>query len=264
MGGTSTDVCLVLDGAPAVTAEHPVAGHPVRLPSVDIHTIGAGGGSIARIDAGGALVVGPESAGAEPGPVGYGRGGERPTVTDANLALGRIPAGSMFGAARDGAPRLDADAARAALGCAGIEPQGVIDVVNASMEQALRHVSVGRGVDPSGLALVAFGGAGPLHACALAEAMGMTTVIVPAAAGVLSAVGLLIAPRHRELARDVAVGGGHRRPRRRARAPRRRRRASCSASSRAASPRRSTAATRGRATICASPTSPASTPRTRA
>ncbi len=203
MGGTSTDVCLILDGAPAVTAEQTVAGFPVRLPSVDLHTIGAGGGSIARIDAGGALVVGPASAGADPGPAGYGRGGEQPTVTDANLALGRIPADSSFGA---GGTTLDVDAARRALARAGVDADGVVAVVNAGMEQALRQVSVVRGVDPAGLALVAFGGAGPLHACALADAMGMATVIVPAAAGVLSAVGLLISPRHRELARSWPSG----------------------------------------------------------
>jgi N-methylhydantoinase A/oxoprolinase/acetone carboxylase beta subunit len=202
MGGTSTDVCLVLDGAPAVTAEHPIAGYPVRMPAVDIHTIGAGGGSIARVDAGGALAVGPESAGADPGPAAYGLAGASPTVTDANLALGRIPADAAFGVGVDAGSRtLDEGAARHALDGAGVDAQGVIDVVNAGMEQALRRVSVVRGVDPAGLALVAFGGAGPLHACALAEAMGMTTVIGPAAAGVLSAVGLLISPRRRELVR---------------------------------------------------------------
>ena len=204
MGGTSTDVCLILDGAPAVTAEHSVAGFPVRLPSVDVHTIGAGGGSIAAIDPGGALVVGPASAGADPGPACYGLGGEHPTVTDANLVLGRIPADSAFGSGSDRA--LDLDAARDALAAAGVDAEGVIAVVDAGMEQALRRVSVVRGVDPAGLALVAFGGAGPLHACALAEAMGMATVIVPAAAGVLSAVGLLISPRHRELARSWPSG----------------------------------------------------------
>ena len=207
MGGTSTDVCLILDGAPAVTAEHPVAGFPVRLPSVDIHTIGAGGGSIAHIDPGGALVVGPASAGADPGPAAYGLGGVAPTVTDANVVLGRIPADATFGTGdADTVRTLDVEAARMALAGAGVDADGVVTVVNAGMEQALRQVSVGRGVDPAGLALVAFGGAGPLHACALAEAMGTTTVIVPAAAGVLSAVGLLIAPRHRELARSWPTG----------------------------------------------------------
>ncbi len=204
MGGTSTDVCLILDGAPAVTAQHDVAGLPVRLPSVGIHTIGAGGGSIAHLDPGGALVVGPASAGADPGPACYGLGGDRPTVTDANLALGRIPSATRFGTGAG--HRLDIDAAYAALAGSSADAEGVIAVVNAGMEQALRHVSVARGVDPAGLALVAFGGAGPLHACELAEAMGMTTVIVPAAAGVLSAVGLLISPRHRELVRSWPSG----------------------------------------------------------
>lgn len=207
MGGTSTDVCLILDGAPAVSAQHQVAGFPVRLPSVDIHTIGAGGGSIARIDPGGALAVGPGSAGADPGPACYGLGGRAPTVTDANLVLGRIPEDSSFGAVEGSSVRtLDVDAARHALARDGLDAAGVIAVVDAGMEQALREVSVVRGIDPAGLALVAFGGAGPLHACALAEAMGMATVIVPAAAGVLSAVGLLISPRHRELVRSWPSG----------------------------------------------------------
>ena len=149
MGGTSTDVCLIVDGAPAVTAEHTVAGFPVRLPSVDIHTIGAGGGSIARIDAGGALVVGPASAGADPGPAAYGLGGVAPTVTDANLALGRIPADSTLGTGDAGTVRtLDIEATRTALAVAGVDADGVVTVVNAGMEQALRQVSVGRGWTP--------------------------------------------------------------------------------------------------------------------
>ena len=194
MGGTSTDVCLVLDGEPALATTRHVGGYPVRHPSLDIHTIGAGGGSIARIDAGGALVVGPASAGADPGPACYGVGGERPTVTDANVVAGRIPPGSTFGDMT-----LDRVAAEDALRRAGVDAQGVLDVVDANMVRALRAVSVERGVDPKGLALVAFGGAGALHACALADAMGMTTVIVPARAGVLSAVGLLAAPPRREV-----------------------------------------------------------------
>lgn len=198
MGGTSTDVCLVLAGAPTVSAEHRVAGLPIRTPAVDVHTVGAGGGSIAALDPGGALVVGPRSAGAVPGPACYGRGGTEPTVTDADLVAGRIPADAAFGALG----RLDLDAARRALQRVGVDAQGVIDVVNANMEQALRAVSVERGVDPSSLALVAFGGAGPLHACDLAAALGMPTVIVPAAAGVLSAVGLLTSPRSREVVRS--------------------------------------------------------------
>jgi N-methylhydantoinase A/oxoprolinase/acetone carboxylase beta subunit len=197
MGGTSTDVCLVVDGAPAPAAEREVAGFTVRFPALDVHTIGAGGGSIARIDAGGALVVGPRSAGADPGPACYGRGGVDATVTDANLVAGRIPADAAFGGLR-----LDRAAAARALDRAGVTAEGVIAVVDANMDRALRAVSVERGVDPRGLALVAFGGAGPLHACALAEALDMPTVIVPARAGVLSAVGLLTAPRRRDLVRS--------------------------------------------------------------
>lgn len=203
MGGTSTDVCLVRDGRPEPAAERTVAGLPVRLPSLDVHTIGAGGGSIARIDPGGALVVGPESAGAVPGPACYGRGGTEPTVTDANLVLGRIPAEAAF----PGLGHLDLEAARRAVGGLGLgSPEeaaaGVLAVVDASMEQALRSVSVERGVDPRGLALVAFGGAGPLHACALAEALGVEAVLVPARAGVLSAVGILCSPRQVDLVRS--------------------------------------------------------------
>jgi N-methylhydantoinase A/oxoprolinase/acetone carboxylase beta subunit len=197
MGGTSTDVCLVLDGAPAPAAQRSVGGYAVRFPALDIHTVGAGGGSIARLDAGGALVVGPESAGADPGPASYGRGGTAPTVTDADLIAGRIPAGAAFGDME-----LDHQAAMRALLDAGVTAHGVIAVVDAAMERALRTVSVERGVDPRGLALVAFGGAGPLHACALAEALGMPAVIVPAHAGVLSAVGLLTSPVQRDLVRS--------------------------------------------------------------
>ena len=205
MGGTSTDVCLVLDGAPAPAAQHEVAGLPVRLPSLDVHTIGAGGGSIASIDTGGALVVGPQSAGAVPGPVCYGRGGTRPTVTDANLVAGRIPSDAAFASLGV----LDRDGASRALADAGIEAEGVLSVVNAGMERALRTVSVERGVDPGGLALVGFGGAGPLHACDLADSMGMPTVIIPAAAGVLSAAGLLTSPRQREVVRSWPVPSDH-------------------------------------------------------
>lgn len=197
MGGTSTDVCLVRDGEPAIATTRHVGGHPVRFPALDIHTIGAGGGSIARIDAGGALVVGPASAGADPGPACYGRGGTEPTVTDADLAAGRIPGDASFGGLA-----LDAGAATSALASAGVDAAGVLQVVDANMERALRAVSVERGVDPAGLALVAFGGAGALHACSLADAMGMPVVIVPARAGVLSAVGLLMAPPQREVVRS--------------------------------------------------------------
>jgi N-methylhydantoinase A len=197
MGGTSTDVCLVRSGEPAFATTRHVGGYPVRFPALDIHTIGAGGGSIARIDTGGALVVGPASAGADPGPACYGRGGAAPTVTDANLVAGRIPSDASFGGLA-----LDVEAARAALAQAGLDAVGVLQVVDANMERALRAVSVERGVDPGGLALVAFGGAGALHACSLADAMGMPAVIVPARAGVLSAVGLLMAPPQREVVRS--------------------------------------------------------------
>jgi N-methylhydantoinase A/oxoprolinase/acetone carboxylase beta subunit len=203
MGGTSTDVCLVLGGVPEAAAERVVGGFPIRRPALDIHTIGAGGGSIARIDAGGALVVGPRSAGAEPGPACYGRGGTEATVTDANLVLGRMGATPSL----PGLGALDREAASAALAAAGVEAAGVVAVVDAAMEQALRAVSVGRGVDPRGLALVAFGGAGPMHACDLADALGMPAVVVPGRAGVLSAVGLLGAARQHTVVRSWPVPG---------------------------------------------------------
>jgi N-methylhydantoinase A len=194
MGGTSTDVCLISGGAAERSVERTIAGLPIRLPSVDVHTVGAGGGSIAWIDAGGALRVGPESAGADPGPACYGRGGNRPTVTDANLLLGRLPRQLADGL------ELDVEAAERALG--GLAPADVIDVVNAEMLRALRVVSVERGRDPTELALVAFGGAGPLHACALAEALGTETVLVPECAGVLSALGLAVSDERRDHVRS--------------------------------------------------------------
>ncbi len=197
MGGTSTDVCAIVDGVARREHERLVDGLPVRLPTLAVHTVGAGGGSIVRLDEGGALRVGPESAGAEPGPACYGRGGARPTVTDANLLLGRLPA------TLPGAIELDLDAAERAL--AGIDPAGVIDIVNAEMVRALRVVSVEQGLDPRDFALVAFGGAGPLHGCALAEELGMTTVLVPAAAGVLSALGLVAADERRDTVRTYVT-----------------------------------------------------------
>ncbi len=205
MGGTSTDVCLVRGGVPEPAPARVVAGYPVRLPAIDVHTIGAGGGSIAHIDPGGALVVGPESAGAVPGPACYGRGGEAATVTDADLALDRIPAGAAF----PGLGGLDVGAAKGALERAGVTPEGVVTVVDAAMERAVRVVTVEQGVDPRDLALVAFGGAGALHACAIADALGMAAVIVPPRAGVLSAVGLVCSPRQRELVRSWATPRDH-------------------------------------------------------
>ena len=189
MGGTSSDVCLLPGGRAARVAERVVGGFPIRLPSVDLHTVGAGGGSLVRRDAGGAIRVGPESAGAHPGPACYGAGGGA-TVTDANLLLGRLPAELPGGLV------LDRDAAARALG--GIDPAAVVDVVNAEMLRALRVVSVERGHDPRDFALVAFGGAGPLHACALAEELGIEAVLVPEAAGVLSALGLVASDERRD------------------------------------------------------------------
>jgi N-methylhydantoinase A len=190
MGGTSTDVALVAAGEAARAAERTVGGLPVRVPAVDVHTVGAGGGSFVWRDAGGALRVGPESAGADPGPACYGRGGTRPTVTDANLLLGRLPAELAGGL------RLDREAAMRAM--AGINPADVIEAVNAEMVRALRVISVERGHDPRDFAIVAFGGAGPLHACALAEEFEIGTVLVPAAAGVLSALGLVTSDERRD------------------------------------------------------------------
>jgi N-methylhydantoinase A/oxoprolinase/acetone carboxylase beta subunit len=205
MGGTSTDVCLIRGGVPEPAPIHEVAGLPVRYPALDIHTIGAGGGSIARLDPGGALAVGPQSAGAVPGPACYGRGGRQPTVTDADLVLGRIPAGAAF----PGLGTLDADAATAALDGAGVTADGIVRVVDAEMERAVRVVTVERGVDARDLALVAFGGAGPLHACAIAASLGMAAVVVPPRAGVLSAVGLVSAPPQRELVRSWPTPSEH-------------------------------------------------------
>ena len=206
MGGTSTDVCLVRGGVPLPAPSRDVAGYPIRLPALDVHTIGAGGGSIAALDAGGALTVGPRSAGAVPGPACYGRGGVEATVTDADLVLGRIDPHATF----PDLGRLDPTRARAALAAAGVDPAGVVAVVDTAMEEAVRAVTVARGVDPRGLALVAFGGAGPLHGCAVADALGMPAVIVPPRAGALSAVGLLASPRRRELVRSWPTPADHR------------------------------------------------------
>ncbi len=198
MGGTSTDVCLIRGGRPDPAAERRVAGLPIRMPALDVRTIGAGGGSLARLDPAGALAVGPQSAGADPGPACYGRGGRDPTVTDADLLSGRIPSDHGLG----GLGRLDVHAARRALDAAALTAEGVIAVVDQHMAQAVRAVTVEVGVDPAGVALVAFGGAGPLHACAVAERLGMPAVVVPPRAGVLSAVGLLGAPRQEDRVRS--------------------------------------------------------------
>jgi N-methylhydantoinase A len=190
MGGTSTDVSLIAGGRAGLAAEREVDGLPLRFPTLDLHTVGAGGGSIVWLDSGGAIRVGPESAGADPGPACYGRGGTRPTVTDANLLLGRLP-GKLAG-------EIELDYEAAARAFDGIDPAAAIEIVNAEMLRALRVVSVERGHDPRELALVAFGGAGPLHACALADELEIGTVLVPAAAGVLSALGLVASEERRD------------------------------------------------------------------
>lgn len=202
IGGTSADVSLY-DGAVRVTKEGSLGGLPLRIPILEIHTVGAGGGSIARIDAGGALRVGPESAGAEPGPACYGRGGRRPTVTDANVVLGRIDPRRFFG----GRLELDRAAAERSLKTLGRDPRkaatAVIDVVDAAMERALRVVSVERGRDPAGFTLVAFGGAGPLHACSLADRLSIRRILVPRWPGLFSALGMVLADEVREVSRTV-------------------------------------------------------------
>lgn len=205
MGGTSTDVSLC-DGEVQRTSEGSIGGYPLRVPIVDIHTVGAGGGSLASVDTGGALTVGPESAGADPGPAAYGRGGG-PTVTDANIVLGRLPADRPLA----GRMSLDGNAALAALtGVAqelGITLQqaaaGVVQIANANMEQALRVVSLERGHDPRDFTLVAFGGAGPLHACELADGLGIGSVLIPRLPGALSAWGMLSVDVTRDYSRTA-------------------------------------------------------------
>ena len=206
MGGTSTDVAMI-DGELQLSNEGEIAGYPVAIPMVDMHTIGAGGGSIASIDAGGLLQVGPESAGADPGPACYGNSGDlqnmAATVTDANLVLGRLRADAFLG----GGMTLNIDAARQAIKPIAdklklsIEDaaNGIISIANEHMAHALRVMSVQRGIDPRELSLVSFGGAGGLHVCALADALTIEKAMVPRYAGVLSALGMLVAPRAREL-----------------------------------------------------------------
>jgi N-methylhydantoinase A len=211
MGGTSCDVCLIADGRVSETAEGTVAGRPLALAMLDIHTVGAGGGSIAWRDPGGALRVGPHSAGADPGPACYRRGGEHPTVTDANLLLGRLPADTPLA----GGLKLDRDAAeRAIAGLAatlGLSPtrcaEGIVRVAEAEMLGALRAMTVERGIDPRDFALMPFGGAGPLHAAALARELGMRRILCPRASGVLCALGLAVAAPRRDAARTVMLAG---------------------------------------------------------
>ena len=207
MGGTSTDVSLV-EGAPTIANDAQVAGLPVAIPMLDIHTVGAGGGSLARFDAGGALRVGPESAGADPGPICYGRG-TQPTVTDANLLLGRLQPtrflGGDFALDLDRTRRITREWLKQRGSPLSLEKfaAGVIRVVNATMEKAIRVVSIERGRDPRDFALVAFGGAGGLHACALAESLSIPHVIVPALPGALSALGILFSDVVKDYSRTV-------------------------------------------------------------
>jgi N-methylhydantoinase A len=209
MGGTSTDVAAVLGGTVQTTTESVIGGVPIKLPMVDVHSVSAGGGSVAWVDEGGALRVGPHSAGADPGPAAYGLGGGDATVTDANLLLGYLEDGALLGgpggvtlrrdlaerAVRGLGDRLGQDPVEAAL--------GVVQVANAEMVRALRVISVERGIDPRELVLLAFGGAGGMHACALAEELGMARVLLPRAGGVLSALGLAISDLRRDYVRPM-------------------------------------------------------------
>jgi N-methylhydantoinase A len=211
MGGTSCDVCVIEDGRVAETAAGVVAGRPLALAMLDIHTVGAGGGSIAWRDPGGALRVGPRSAGADPGPACYGRGGAHPTVTDANLLLGRLPAQTPLA----GTLALDRDAAHRAVAGLAAEldlsvtrcAEGIVQVAEAEMARALRAMTVERGIDPRGFALMPFGGAGPLHAAALARELGIRQILCPRASGVLCALGLAAAAPRRDVARTVMLAG---------------------------------------------------------
>lgn len=206
MGGTSSDVALI-NGDIALTTEGHIGPYPVAVPMVDMHTIGAGGGSIAYLDEGGLLRVGPESAGASPGPACYGNGGTRATVTDANVVLGRLPADARLG----GELALQRDASIAAITplaeALGLSLEataaGIIDIANEHMVRALRVISVQRGFDPAEFSLCCFGGAGGLHICALAEALGSREVLIPNYGGVFSALGMLLAPRERQLSRTL-------------------------------------------------------------
>jgi N-methylhydantoinase A/oxoprolinase/acetone carboxylase beta subunit len=210
MGGTSTDVSLI-DGKLGITNESTVGDFPVRLPMLDIHTVGAGGGSIAYVDGGGSLRVGPRSAGADPGPVCYGTG-EELTVTDANLLLGRLEAGHFLGGrmtldrART-VERAEAFAMRLQISVTRLA-EGIVQVANANMERAIRAVSVQRGHDPRGFALLAFGGAGGMHACEIADTLDISTVLVPEQAGVLSALGMLLADVRKDYTQTILKGAG--------------------------------------------------------
>jgi N-methylhydantoinase A len=208
MGGTSTDICLIADGRPRLERESSFDGRPVKVPQVDIHTIGAGGGSLAWVDGGGLLRVGPESAGAQPGPACYGRGGTRPTTTDAQLALGRIDPASFLG----GEMALDVEAARAAIRAHVAEPlgldvdaaaAGILEVADAVMARGVRVVSVNRGYDPRDFSLLAYGGAGAMHALSVGRLVDVPRVLVPPYPGAFSAFGLVNAELRHDVVRPV-------------------------------------------------------------
>ncbi len=211
MGGTSCDVCVIADGAVAEAASGHIAGRPVALPALAIHTVGAGGGSIAWRDAGGALRVGPRSAGADPGPAGYGRGGTEPTVTDANLVLGHLDPGTPLA----GGVCLDAAAAHQAVAQLaaelGLSPEdcarGIRAIACSEMAGALRSITVDRGIDPRDHTLIAFGGAGGLHATDIADELGISAILIPGNAGVLAALGLVIAPERHDISQTVLLSG---------------------------------------------------------
>ncbi|MGE5281459.1 MAG: hydantoinase/oxoprolinase family protein [Chloroflexota bacterium] len=211
MGGTSCDVCVIQDGEVQRTDSREIAGRVIQLPMVDVHTVGAGGGSIGWRDPGGALRVGPRSAGADPGPACYARGGREPTVTDANLLLGRLAGDSELA----GGVALDVDAAHRAVGelasALGLDvlatAEGIVRVANQEMVRALRVVTVERGIDPRRFALLPFGGAGPMHAAAVAAELGIERILCPRAGGVLSALGLCASDRRRDTTRTVMLGG---------------------------------------------------------
>lgn len=211
MGGTSCDVCVIEEGEVRRTDSRTISGRVIQLPMVDVHTVGAGGGSIGWRDSGGALRAGPRSAGADPGPACYGRGGTEPTVTDANLLLGRLAAGSELA----GGVPLDVEAARTAVGKLAAEldldetetAEGIVRVANQEMVRALRVVTVERGVDPRRFALLPFGGAGPMHAAEIATELGIERILCPRAGGVLSALGLTASDRRRDTTRTVMLSG---------------------------------------------------------
>jgi N-methylhydantoinase A len=211
MGGTSCDVCVVEEGEVQRTDSRTIGGRVIQLPMVDVHTVGAGGGSIGWRDRGGALRVGPQSAGAQPGPACYGRGGDKPTVTDANLLLGRLAAESELA----GGVLLDVEAARAAVGALAASldldeietAEGIVRVANQEMVRALRVVTVERGVDPRSFALLPFGGAGPMHAAAIAAELDIERILCPRTGGVLSALGLCASDRRRDTTRTVMLSG---------------------------------------------------------